>query len=188
MKIILASESPGRKNILEKAGYVFEVVPSNFEEDMTLPLSPHELTLYLSQGKARSVAEKYTDAIVIGADTIGVFKGEILGKPYTPEKSNEMLSMLSGAVHTMLTGLTIIDTQNKKEITRSVETKVRFRKLPMEEIIAYTNSGEGLNKSAGYASQLNGKKFIEEIEGSVTNITGLPIEDVMEIFKEMGVV
>lgn len=187
MKIILASESAGRKKVLEDAGIEFEVIPSNFEEDMTLPMSPEQLTMHLSLGKARSVAAKHQDAIVIGADTLGVFDGQVLGKPHTEDRSIEMLSMLSGNMHSMITGLTVIDTKHKKEITKSVETKIWFRKIPAEEIVEYTKIGEALKKAGAYAYQLNGHKFVERIEGSESNIIGLPIEEVSKILKELSV-
>lgn len=186
MKLILASTSPGRKKVLEEAGFVFDVVSSDFEEDMTLPLNPRDLTLHLSQGKARAVAEKYDDAIIIGADTVGVYGDSVLGKPHTQEKSHEMLSMLSGDVHSMVTGLTVIDTKNQKEVTKSVETKIWFRHIPMDEIIEYTKTGEALKKAGAYAYQLEGRKFVEKVEGSESNIIGLPIEELEEILESFG--
>ena len=186
MRIILASESPGRKQALQEAGFVFEVVPSNFNEDIGLNLSPKELTIYLSQGKARSVAAKYQDAVIIGADTVAVFENKILGKPHTEENAIRMLSTLSGNVHSMITGLTVIDTHNKKEVTRSVETKIWFRHIPLEEIIEYSKTGEALKKAGGYAYQLNGHKFVERIEGSESNIIGLPLEELKKLLEDFS--
>jgi septum formation protein len=186
-KIILASTSPGRKKALEDAGFVFDIVPSDFEEDMTLPLSPQELTIHLAQGKARAVAEHFSDAIIIGADTVGVFKNQVLGKPHTEEKSYEMLRMLSGNVHSMITGLVIIDTQSQREMVKSVESKIWFRDIQQEEIVEYTRTGEALQKAGAYAYQLEGRKFVERTEGSESNIIGLPIEALREALKELGI-
>lgn len=186
MKLILASESPGRKKVLEDAGFTFEVIPSNFEEDMTMPLSPAELTLYLSQGKARSVAVNQKDSIVIGADTVGVFDNTVLGKPHTAENSHRMLKMLSGNIHSMITGLTVIDTRTGKEICKSIETKIWFREIPMEEIVEYTASGEALKKAGAYAYQAGGRKFVDRIEGSESNIIGLPMESLREVLNELS--
>ncbi len=109
-KLILASQSPGRKQVLTEAE--FEVIPSNYEEDMSLSLDPSELVIKLSLGKARDVAENFHNAIIIGADTVGVYEGKILGKPHTKENSREMLQMMSGKIHSMFTGLTVIDTES----------------------------------------------------------------------------
>jgi septum formation protein len=184
-KIILASTSPGRKKALEDAGLVFDIVPSDFEEDMTLPLSPQELTIHLAQGKARAVAQHYADAIIIGADTVGVFENKVLGKPHTEDKSHEMLRMLSWNVHSMITGLVIIDTQSQKEVVRSVESKIWFRHIPHEEIVEYTKSGEALQKAGAYAYQLEGRKFVERTEGSESNIIGMPVEVLKEALEEL---
>ena len=182
-KLILASTSPGRKEALEKAGIVFEVMPSSFEEKVDVGIDPKDLVVKLSRGKARDVASKTARAVVVGADTVGVFAGEIMGKPHTEEKDIEMLTKLSGKYHTMLTGLTLIDTESKKEISKVVETKVWFRDLSEEEIKEYVKSGEGLQKAGGYAYQGTGHKFVDRIEGSETNIIGMPIEDLKEMLK-----
>ncbi len=185
MKLILASESPGRKLVLEKEGFVFDVVPSSFKEEPFRHLSPKEMTLALSQGKARSVAMLHTDAIIIGADTVGVFENEIMGKPHTEENSIYMLKKLSNSVHSMLTGLTVINTKNKKEIVKSVETKIWFREIPHEEIIEYVKTGEGLKRAGAYAFQHNGYKFVYKIEGSISNIIGMPLEVLKEVLEEI---
>lgn len=182
-RLILASQSPGRKEALEKAGFDFEILPSDYEEKMYNGLSPAELVMKLSQGKARDVAGKVPDAIIVGADTVGVFENEIMGKPHTEEKNIEMLSKLSGKYHTMLTGLTLIDTETKNKISKVVETKVWFRNLSEDEIKEYVTLGEGLQKAGGYAYQGIGHKFVERIEGSETNIIGMPIETLTEMLK-----
>ena len=116
MKLILASNSLTRKKLLTDAGLVFEINPSNYEEDMTLPMPPKELVAHLSRGKAKDVAQRHKEGIILGADTIIVYQDKILGKPHTPEKSREMLKMLSGKQHSAITGFTVIDTENNKTI------------------------------------------------------------------------
>lgn len=187
MKLILASESPGRKKALLDAGFDFDVVASNFEEDMTLDLVPAELVIYLSRGKARNVAAQYLgqDVIIIGADSVGVFENTVLGKPHTKENGRKMLAMLSGNVHSMITGLTVINGKTKKEISRSVETKIWFKEISPETIAQYTETEEGLKKAGGYAYQANGGKFIDRIEGSESNIIGLPLEELKEILENI---
>lgn len=186
-KIILASTSPRRKELLEKTGLPFEIVASNYEEDMTLVLPPHELAKHLSKGKVDAVAQDYKDAIIIAADTFIVFGDKILGKPHTPKKAKETLAMLSGGTHSIVTGFTIIDTQTGKNISRTTETKVHFRKLTIEEIDAYVATGEPLDKAGAYGIQGLGSELVDKIEGSFSNVVGLPVEDVMAALKDLGV-
>ena len=186
-KIILASTSPRRKELLEKTGLPFEIVASNYEEDMTLVLPPHELAKHLSKGKADAVAQDYKDAIIIAADTFIVFGDKILGKPHTPKKAKETLAMLSGGTHSIITGFTIIDTQTGKNISRTTETKVHFRKLIIEEIDAYVATGEPLDKAGAYGIQGLGSELVDKIEGSFSNVVGLPVEEVMVALKDFGI-
>lgn len=186
-KIILASTSPRRKELLEKTGLKFEVVSSDYEEDMTLPLPPDELAKFLSKGKAESVAKNYEDAIIIAGDTFIVFQGKILGKPYTNEKAKEMLQMLSGQTHLVLSGITILDTKNKKIFSEADESKIVFKKLSEKEIEDYVATGEPLTRAGAYAIQTVGKTFIKKVEGDYESIVGLPVGDVMKALKKFGV-
>ena len=122
-KIILASGSPTRKAMFAEAGLNFEVCPSSYEEDMFLKLSPKELAKSLSRGKAEAVANKYAQGIIVGADTFVIFQNQILGKPHTPYRAKEMLKMLSGNQHSVITGFTVIDVEYNKIVSRAVETK-----------------------------------------------------------------
>src|SRR4030042_402538 len=122
--IILASASPRRKELLNKIGLKFKVAPSNYEENMRLKLEPHELAESLSFEKAKAVANNHKNALVIAADTLIVFEGLILGKPRTETEAKEMLETINGKRHSVITGFTIIDTDNSKALSRSVETKV----------------------------------------------------------------
>lgn len=182
-KIILASNSPRRKELLSKAGLSFEVVPSNYEEDMSLPLSPQELAKTLSRGKAEDVANKYPEVVVIGADTFVAFDGRVLGKPYTKEKAKEMLTILSGKQHVIITGFTIIEKTANKSISKAIESKIFFRNLTEKEIDDYVETGEPLDKAGAYAIQGLGSKLIEKTEGDYASILGLPIDDVVETLK-----
>lgn len=188
MKIlVLASSSSTRKNLLTKAGLVFEIDPSSYEEDMTLLMPPKELVMHLSRGKAQDVAHRHKQAVVLGADTIIVYKDEILGKPHTREKAKNVLKMLSGRQHSAITGFTIIDTENNNTISKAVETKVFFKDLTDKEIDEYIATGEPLNKAGSYAILELGGKLVEKIEGSETNVAGLPMDEVMETLKEFGI-
>ncbi|MBN1367680.1 MAG: septum formation inhibitor Maf [Dehalococcoidales bacterium] len=186
-KIILASGSPRRKELLEKIGLKFEVEAGDIEEDLNVGLPPRELAEKLSLQKAQAAAEKYPDAIIIAADTIGVFEGKIIGKPHAATEAKKMLSMLSGKSHLVITGYTIIDTETRKTVTKSIETKVYFRKLTKAEIDAYVKTGEPLDKAGAYAIQGLGALIVEKIEGDYYNVIGLPLSSLTESLREFGV-
>lgn len=186
-KIILASTSPRRKELLAKTGLNFEVVSSNYEEDMTLPLPPDVLVKLLSKGKAESVAKSYDDAIIIGGDTFIYFDGHVLGKPHTPQRAKEMLEMLSGNEHSVFTGFTIIDTKNNKVISEAVEARIKFNNLSNKEIADYIATGEPLTRAGAYAIQTIEKTFIENVDGDYNAIVGLPIDDLMKALKSFDI-
>lgn len=186
-KIILASGSPRRKELLEKIGLQFEVAVGNIEEDLNNSLPPRKLAEKLSLEKAMAAAKKYPDAVIIAADTIGVFEGNIIGKPHTASAARKMLSMLSGKMHLVITGYTVLDTGTQKSITNSVTTKVYFRSLTGAEIEAYVKTGEPLDKAGAYAIQGLGALIVEKIEGDYYNVIGLPLNSLMESLKEFGI-
>ena len=186
-KIILASASPGRKGLLLQVGLEFEVDPSDYQEDMTLEMEPNKLAEHLSLGKAKDVARRHENSIIISADTFCVLGGEILGKPYTKENAQKMLGKLSGKVHSVVTGFTIIDTETNKQVSKSVETKVYFKNITEEEVDAYISSGEPLTKAGAYAMQHRGGLFVEKIDGDYFNIVGLPIAPLFEELKNFGI-
>ena len=186
-RIILASSSPRRKEILEITGLVFEVIPSNYEENMNNDIPPVELAKELSKGKAEKVAMKHDNAIVIGADTFIALGNEVLGKPQNESDAIAMLQRLSGNSHSVITGLTIIDSSSDKTISEAVETKVYFKKLSNAEIQAYVSSGEPMGKAGSYAIQGLGSIFIEKIEGDYFNVKGLPLSNLVEKLKKFKV-
>jgi septum formation protein len=164
----------------------FEIDPSNYEEDMGLEMEPSELAKHLSLGKAKDVAKRHENSIIIAADTFCVFGKEILGKPHSKENARKMLKMLSGNVHSVITGLTIIDTETDKQISRAVESKVYFKNIPDDEIERYVESGDSLEKAGAYAMQERGGIFVERIEGDYFNIVGLPVAPLFEELKNFG--
>ena len=186
-KIILASASPRRKEILSNTGLKFTVCSSNYEEDLALAKVPRDLARFLSRKKTEDVSRSHADALVIGADTFIVYKNKRLGKPSGTDDARRMLKMLSGKVHSVITGFTIIDSKSKKKISRSIETKVYFKKLTQFEINAYVRTGEPLDKAGAYAIQGLGAVFIEKIEGDFFNVVGLPICALAESLKEFGI-
>jgi len=185
--IILASASPRRKELLQRIGLKFKVDPSNYEENISSELEPHELAQSLSLEKAKLVAEKHMNALVIAADTFIVFEGKILGKPRTETEAKEMLETISGRQHSVITGFTIIDAASNKALSKAVETKVYIRKLSSNEIDAYVESKEPLDKAGAYAIQGLGSVIVEKIEGDYFNVIGLPLSALAETLKEFGV-
>lgn len=186
-RIILASASPRRKELLEKIGLKFEVEPSNYTEDMCSNLRPDELARAISREKAKVVASKHKNAIVIAADTFIVFRGKIMGKPSTEAEARGMLTTLKGKSHSVITGFTILDTDEKKVLSRSVETIIHVKNLTSEEIDAYVKSKEPLDKAGAYAIQGLGSVIVERIEGDYFNVMGLPLSSLAESLKEFGI-
>jgi septum formation protein len=186
-RVILASASPRRKELLEKIGLKFEVEPSNYVENMRSKLSPDELARAMSLEKAKVVAGKHKNAIVIAADTFIVFRGKILGKPNTSAEARKMLMSLKGRSHSVITGFTILDTNKNKVLTRSVETVVHIKNLTSEEVDAYVRSKEPLDKAGAYAIQGLGSVIVEKIEGDYFNVIGLPVSVLVEGLKEFGI-
>ena len=186
-KIVLASSSPRRREILAKSGIPFTVEQSGYDEDLGLQLLPRELVQHFALEKAHAVAARHTDAVVIGADTVVLLGNEIFGKPHTAERMRAMLQKLSGTKHSIITGLAVIDTGSAKETTRIEETIVTFRTITREEIETYVASGEGLEKAGGYALQGGAAPFIERIEGDPLNGIGLPLAALLEELKKFGV-
>lgn len=185
--LILASGSPRRKELLAEIVKEFEVIPSSYDEDMTLEKTPEELALHLSEGKAQDVALKYQDAIILSADTFVVVEGEVLGKPTDREDAKKMLRKESGKKQQVISGVTILESNTGKKLERLVVSYVYMRELSDEEIAEYVTTHEVLDKSGSYAIQEIGDKFVEKIEGSFTNIMGLPVEEVKEMLQEFGI-
>jgi septum formation protein len=185
-EIVLASASPRRREILELTGLRFRVDTSRYEETLDHTVNPHNLAKRLSLEKARAVAGKYKDALIIAADTFIVFRGKLLGKPHTPKEARNMLAMLNGKSHSVITGYTILDTGAGQKITRSVETKVWFKKMSSEEIDAYIATKEPLDKAGAYAIQGRGCVIVKKIEGDYLNVVGLPLFDIAVTLKKFG--
>ena len=186
-RIILASASPRRKEILSRTGLRFRVEESGYDEDLKSAMRPRDLALFLSRQKARSVADRRRNAIIIAADTFIVFRRKVLGKPHTDAEAMRMLTELNGRVHTVITGYTVMDADTGKEISRYAETKVYFRQLTREEIESYVDSGEPLDKAGGYAIQGLGAALVRKIEGDFYNVVGLPLNMLVESLKKFGV-
>jgi septum formation protein len=185
--IILASGSPRRSEILEKTGLKFRVDRSDYLEKPAPGLKPRDAARFLSREKAKHIAHKYKNALIISADTVVVLKGRLFGKPKDREEAAEMLKLLSGKAHSVITGFTIIGTATKKELTASVTSKVFFSRLSMSEIEAYIRSGEPLDKAGAYGAQGLGAVLIRKIEGDFFNVMGLPLYALAGSLKKFGI-
>ena len=186
-KIILASTSPRRKELLEKLRLPFEIEASDYEEDMALKISPKKLALLLSNGKAAAVAKKHKTGIIIGADTFVVFNDHLLGKPKSELEAKKMLQKLSGQRVDILTGLTIIDIAARKKVRTTDITKVFIKKLSSSEIANYIASGESMGKAGAFAIQGLGAVIIKRIEGDFMGAMGLPLFVLAKELKKLGI-
>ena len=186
-KIILASLSPRREKSAKTMGLNFEIIPSNFIEDMTLNLPPDKLAMELALGKAKDVAKKLREGIVLGFDTFVYFNNKLIGKPKDKKDAFNTLKSYSGKFHEVYTGIAIINCKTGKTIKDCVITRVHFKKLSDNEINKYIETKEPLDKAGSYGIQDLGSVFIDRIEGDFYNITGFPISTVYENLKKMGV-
>jgi septum formation protein len=186
-RIILASASPRRKELLALTGLKFQLDTSGYEEEMDSALNPHKLAKFLSREKAKAVASKYKNSVIIAADTFIFFKDNILGKPRTEKEARRMLTLLNGKTHSVITGFTIIDTGNNRRLSKSVVTKVYFKRLTRKEIDAYVKSKEPLDKAGAYAIQGLGSVIVRKIEGDYFNVIGLPLSALTESLKRFGI-
>jgi septum formation protein len=186
--LILASKSPRRRYLLEQAGLEFSVIPSNIDESRMPRSSPEAYVRILSEAKADSVSQKYPEKWVIGADTIVLNNGDILGKPESKEDARTMLQRLSGQTHQVLTGYTIVCKAKNKKFSETVKTDVRFKYLSDEEIDWYIHTGEPFGKAGSYAIQGIGTFLVKSIHGSYTNVVGLPVCEVIEFLIKEGII
>ena len=183
--IILASASPRRTELMALAGIEFSVVPADICEDVLPGEAPVDHVLRLSREKADAVAAAHDGRFFIGADTIVVLDGAILGKPVDNADAARMLSGLSGRDHEVITGFTVFDRISSVHISRSVCTDVTFKKLEEKEIAAYIATGCPMDKAGAYAIQGGAVHFVRSINGSYTNVIGLPMTELYEVLQTM---
>src|SRR5687767_1578657 len=173
--LILASTSPRRQNLLREAGYDFTVVPPGVDEDDFPPtLLPGELAQFLARVKARSVVERYPDRVVLAADTVVAFGDRVLGKPEDADEARDMLRLLSGTTHVVVTGVAVAHVARKLAQERRVLSAVRMRMIGRADIDRYVETGMWQGKAGGYGLQ-DGNGFIQNVTGCATNVVGLPM-------------
>ncbi|NLP43953.1 MAG: septum formation inhibitor Maf [Peptococcaceae bacterium] len=193
--LVLASASPRRRELLRQWGYEFELVNAPVSEDLAEDLSPEEAVQALARRKALTGYKVWNDKggspqdLVLAADTIVVLGEKILGKPSDEEDAYTMLKALSGQTHQVMTGIALAtEIENKVQIESAVDvTTVTFRKINEQEIREYIASGEPMDKAAAYAIQGEGGKFVSGLQGSATNVIGLPMELLVARLEQKGV-
>ena len=187
-RLILASTSPRRRDLLEQTGLEFTVIPSNLAED-SIPLSsPESYVKRLAEAKAKEISQRHSDSWVIGADTIVISNNTILGKPESRSDALKMLRSLSGKTHQVLTGYCICCTAIGRLFSETIKTDVCFKTLTELQIEWYLNSGEPFDKAGAYGIQGIGAFLVKHIHGSYTNVVGLPVCEVFEFLINEGVV
>ena len=186
--IILASTSPRRRKLLAEAGYKFRVVGPEVDESAfeTEDVSPCEYASKLALAKAKSVAGKFADSIVIGADTVGDFEGEIIGKPVDAEDAERITRMLFGSPHRVITAVAIVRVEDNIEVVKYDATTVYPKKVSEEQIAEHIKGGSWEGKAGAYAIQETGDEFVERIEGSLTNVMGFPMELLGRMLSSVG--
>ena len=187
-RLILASKSPRRHELLEQAGLTFSVIPSDFDERTVALSDPDSYVRTLAESKALDISEKHPTAWVIGADTIVLIDSIILGKPDSNEEAHDMLQRLSGKTHQVLTGYCICCKNKNRIFSETVKTDVRFKKLTNAEIEWYLQTGEPFDKAGAYAIQGIGTFLVKNIIGSYTNVVGLPVCEVIDFLTKEGII
>jgi len=186
-RLILASGSPRRVQLLREARFEPEVLPAQVEELWCNFFTPSELTLFNAFQKAVAVASKCPDAVVLGADTLVALGSEVFGKPRDFDEARRILQKLVGKTHDVITGVALVHVNVGRIITRAVHTAVKFRPLSANEIDAYLRIAEPLDKAGAYAAQASPELIIERIDGSFTNVVGLPMEVVQPLLASAGI-
>jgi len=187
-RIILASASPRRIEMLKLAGLIFDVIPADIDESALPREEPSQHVLRLAAEKSLCVAAGNPDCLVIGADTIVFIDGEILGKPVSREDARKMVAKLSGRAHEVYTGFCMVHSASGTKIAEAVRTTVIFREITPDEISWYIGTPEPYDKAGAYAAQGMSASFVKEIRGSYTNVIGLPLGEVIESLKKIGAI
>ena len=184
MKVILASASPRRKEILQNTKLNFDIQKSDIEEVILENESPEDMVVRLAYEKAFDVAKRNTDRLVIGADTIVALDNEVLGKPKDQNEAYQMIKRLSNKTHKVITGISLINLKENKIIKHYVVSFVTFKDLSEDSIKDYINTNESLDKAGAYGIQGYGALLVKNIQGDYFNIVGLPISKLSDLLKD----
>lgn len=184
MKVILASASPRRKEILQNTKLNFDIQKSDIEEVILENESPEDMVVRLAYEKAFDVAKRNTDRLVIGADTIVALDNEVLGKPKDKEEAYQMIKKLSNKTHKVITGISLINISHGMVVNDYVVSLVTFKDLSEDSIKDYINTNESLDKAGAYGIQGYGALLVDNIQGDYFNIVGLPISKLSDLLKD----
>lgn len=186
-QIILASQSPRRKELLEKMGLQFTIVPSSFEERLDNARSTEAVALELATGKARNIAKRFPEAIVIGSDTIVAINDKQLGKPKDEKDARKTLLLLAGQVNFVTTAVTVTCRALDKELCEVITSKVTFKPLNKKALEKYMASGDWQDKAGSYGLQSGAAPLVDYIEGAYDAILGLPTTDLARLLEAFGI-
>jgi len=189
--LVLASASPRRRQLLAEAGVRFEVQPADIPERRAPAEPPADYAARLALAKARAVAQRLGPLparLVLGADTIVVLGEDVLGKPDDREHAVALLERLAGRTHRVITAVALLESASRRTRHALVESSVTLRRLEPSELRAYVASGEPLDKAGAYALQGAGRRLVEKVEGSETNVIGLPMDETLALLREAGLV
>lgn len=184
MHLLLASASPRRAGLLTAAGFSFDVVPADVDEEVLQGEEAEAHVLRLARAKVQAVTSVRPDSVILGADTVVVVEGEILGKPAGDHQAASMLRRLSGRSHEVLTGVAV--RRGEREKSGVERTAVRFLPLSDQQIAWYISTGEARDKAGAYGAQGLASRFVERIDGSYTNVVGLPVPLVCRLLASLG--
>ena len=185
IRVILASKSPRRTELLKKIVSHFEVEVSNINENLNSGLSPQELAVKLSQLKAQNISQHINEGLIIGADSIVVLNDTILGKPKDLVEAIEMLNQLSGKTHQVITGFSVLKKAEQQLVSDYAVTDVKFRELTPQEIQQYIKEKKPFDKAGSYGIQDEAGLFVEKIDGCYFNVMGLPITKLYLVLKDI---
>lgn len=186
IRIILASDSPRRRMLLQQIGFRFDAVSSGIEEDeYDGRVSPEEYVKRIASSKASHVGSNISEGIIVGADTIVVIDGRVFGKPKSQRDAIQMLELLNGRWHYVYTGVSVIRQPGSRAAEDCAITGVKFRNVSKDEIAAYAATGEPLGKAGAYAIQERGAIFVEEVHGCFFNVVGLPIAMLLRLLDSV---
>jgi septum formation protein len=187
--LVLASASPRRHDLLQQAGIPHQIHPADIDESPHPGELPIDLSVRLAREKALTVAKRLGHEPrqrVLGSDTLVVIDGQALGKPADPEDAVRLLQQLVGRTHTVVTAIAVVDSASLEVWDRVVESRVTLRATSEEEIRAYVATGEPLDKAGAYAIQGKGSGLVSKLEGSRSNVIGLPLEETLELLERAG--
>jgi septum formation protein len=187
VRIVLASASPRRRELLAQAGYTFEVAPSEVDEAAVVSgaSTPREHAEALALAKAQNVAPRYPDCIVIGADTLIDFEGEIIGKAADAAEAESITRKLFSRPHNVITGLALVRLGDHTQIVRSAVTVIYPRPMSEEQVAQHITGGSWQGRAGAYGIQESGDEFVDHIEGSLTNVVGLPMELLQQLLRDL---